>query len=112
MNVFIVINFNLCDDPYYGYREDLLSVSGSFDEAKAMLDAHILESYGEDGVCEDEVFERYGEYNCFSQIIRMQMGNSEKEILYDTSVPIKKNELCTPVDTGSDDKGDEFLDSA
>jgi hypothetical protein len=32
-------------------------------------------------------------------------------ILYDTSVPIKKNELFTPVDTGSDDKGDEFLDS-
>jgi hypothetical protein len=41
----------------------------------------------------------------------MQMGNSVKEILYDTSVPIKKNELCTPVDTESDDKGDEFLDS-
>ena len=39
------------------------------------------------------------------------MGNSVKEILYDTSVPIKKNELCTPVDTGSDDKGDEILDS-
>ena len=80
------MNFNLCDDPHYGYREELLSVSGSFDEAKAMLDAHILECYGKDGECKDEVFERYGEYNCFSQIIRMQMGNSEKEILYDTSV--------------------------
>ena len=105
------MNFDLCDDPHYGYREMLLSVSGSFDEAKAMLDAHILECYGKDGECKDEVFERYGEYNCFSQIIRMQMGNSEKEILYDTSVPTKKNELFTPLDTGSDDKGDEFLDS-
>ena len=47
------MNFNLCDDPHYGYREDLLSVSGSFDEAKAMLDAHVLEFFGEDGVCEE-----------------------------------------------------------
>ena len=44
-------------------------------------------------------------------VFHVQMGNSEKEILYDTSVPIKKNELFTPLDTGSDDIGDEFLDS-
>ena len=73
MNVFIVMNFNLCDDPHYGYTEDLLSVSGSFDEAKAMLDAHILECYGKYGECKDKVFDRYGKYKCFSQIIRMQM---------------------------------------
>ena len=103
MNVFIVMNFNLCDDPHYGYIENLLSVCGSFDEAKAMLDAHIWEYYGEDEI---------DDHSSFSQIIRMQMGNSVNEILYDTSVPIKKNELCTPVDTGSDDKGNEFLDSA
>ena len=102
MDVFIVMEFNLCDDPHYGYIENLLSVCGSFDEAKAMLDARILENYGE---------EEQDDHNSFSQIIRMQMGNSMKEILYDTSVPIKKNDLCTPVDTGSDDKGDEFLDS-
>ena len=96
------MEFNLCDDPHYGYIENLLSVCGSFDEAKAMLDAHILECYGE---------EEQEDHSSFSQIIRMQMGNSVKEILYDTSVPIKKNELCTPVDTGSDDEGDEFLDA-
>jgi hypothetical protein len=108
MDVFIVMEFNLCDDQHYGYIENLLSVCGSFDEAKAMLDARILENarfleyYGE---------EEQDDHSSFSQIIRMQMGNSVKEILYDTSVPIKKNELCTPVDTESDDKGDEFLDS-
>ena len=37
MDVFIEIEFNLCDDHYYGYRENLLSVCGSFDEAKAIL---------------------------------------------------------------------------
>jgi hypothetical protein len=108
MDVFIVMEFNLCDDQHYGYIENLLSVCGSFDEAKAMLDARILENA--------RFLEYYGgeeqdDHSSFSQIIRMQMGNSVKEILYDTSVPIKKNELCTPVDTESDDKGDEFLDS-
>ena len=75
-----------------------LSVCGSFDEAKAMLDAHILEYYGEDEM---------NDHSSFSRIIRMQMGNTAKEILFDTSVRIKKNKLCTAVDTESDDKEDE-----
>ena len=102
MDVFIVMEFNLCDDHYYGFRENLLNVCGSFDEAKAVLDARILKYYGEDEM---------NDHNSFSRIIRMQMGNTVKEILYDTSVPRKKKELCIPVDTESDDKGDEFLDS-
>ena len=48
MDVFIVMEFNICDDPYYGYKEKNLSGSASFDEAKGMLDAYISENNGED----------------------------------------------------------------
>jgi hypothetical protein len=44
MEVFIVMEFNICFDPHYGYNENLLSVWGSFNEAKA----HILELYPDD----------------------------------------------------------------
>lgn len=83
MEVFIVMEFNMCYDSHYEYKENILSVWGSFNEAKA----HILELYPDDVQEEEEgeVYKRPNNYDRFLQIIRMNMGSTEKEILYDTS---------------------------
>ncbi len=110
MDVFIVMEFIMCDDYFYGYNENLLSVCASFDDAKDFLDAYIFK-YNRVDSDDDEEYGRgrYGDENsCFSQIIRMQMGDDGKEILYDTSQPIKDDELCTSDDIG--DRTDDLQD--
>jgi hypothetical protein len=82
MEVFIVMEFNICFDHHYGYNENLLSVWGSFNEAKA----HILKLYPDDVQEEGEVYKRPNVCDCFLQIIRMNMGSTEKEILYHTFI--------------------------
>lgn len=94
MDVFIVMEFIPCDDPCYGYGEYLRSVCGSIDEAKAMLET-TLQDYA--------VFGKYGVDGSFLQIIRMQMGNTKKEVIYDT----QNDKLYTLVDTGNNDIYDE-----
>lgn len=120
MDVFLVNEFILCDDPYYGYNAYLRGVCGSFNDAKAMLDAIISHNYGE-----NEIFGRYGEDGSFARINRMKIGSTESEVLYttrvelaqyvvfsdiddyDTSKQNKNDELCSLVDTGNDEEYDD-----
>ena len=44
MDVYIVKQYNMCDDYYYGYNEKLFSVCGSIEEAKVMVDTLLLEN--------------------------------------------------------------------
>lgn len=79
LDIFIIMEFRLCDDYYYGYNEHLHSVFSSLEEAKTMFDKLLLiqEKWDEDD-------------GNFIQIIRMKIGNTKKEIIFDSSKPEKK----------------------
>ncbi len=111
MDVFIVMEYYMCADHYYGYNENLRSVCGSFEEAKVMVDSLLLKTDDD----EDK-------HRSYLEISRTQIGSTTKrEVLYtsiefahsdtssvdsdrdDTSKQNKNDELCTPVDTDNDD---------
>jgi hypothetical protein len=78
-DVFIVMKFYPCDDHYYGYNEALHSVYMTFDEAKACVDAFLVTNT---------------DFSCktgdpFIQIIKMQAGNVEQEVVYNSTIPEK-----------------------
>lgn len=68
------MHFTLCDDSYYGYNEALHSVYASYEEAKIMVDIFLVTNEEYDG--------KGG--NSFIEIIRMKIGSTKKEILFDT----------------------------
>ena len=111
MDVFIVMEYYMCADHYYGYNENLRSVCGSFEEAKVMVVSLLLKTDDD----EDK-------HRSYLEISRTQIGSTTKrEVLYtsiefahsdtssvdsdrdDTSKQNKNDELCTPVDTDNDD---------
>lgn len=67
MEVFIIMEFILCN--VYFYNEHLHSVYGSFEEAKTMVDTLLVINK-----------KRAGEV--LIQIIRMEIGNTKREILF------------------------------
>lgn len=118
MDVFIVMEYYMCADHYYGYNEVLRSVWGSFEEAKVMVDSLLLKTYDDETdddednhlTCDDE-----DKHRPYLEISRTQIGSTTKrEVLYssikfadsdrdDTSTQSKNDELCTHIDTDNDD---------
>jgi hypothetical protein len=80
-DVFIVMRFYPCEDHYYGYNQALHSVYMTFDEAKACVDAFLVTNTNFSGENGDP----------FIQIIKMQLGNTEEEIVFDSTIPEKIN---------------------
>jgi hypothetical protein len=81
MELFIIIEFNLCDDPFYGYNEHLHSIHLDFDYAKNVVDS-LLKKH-------DKYIESsYEEY--FIRIIKMEIGNTKQVIVFDSTESIEK----------------------
>ena len=104
MDVYIVMQYNMCDDYYYGYNEKLLSVCGSFEEAKVMVDTLLLE-YGYYGTNYDK-----DKHRPFLEISQTQIGfTTEREVLY-TSMEFVDSDIssvdCNGDDTSNQNKND------
>jgi hypothetical protein len=81
MDVFVVMEYIMCEDYYYGYNEYLRSIYGTYEEAKLYVD-NLLDKKKYDGKNE----------NPFIQIICMKLGNTEKEVLFDSTEDNSENE--------------------
>lgn len=80
MEVFVVMDFILCDDRFYGYNQHLLSIFLTYDHAKSFVDSYLLERkyYNKN----DKDFDSYG---CpFIRIIKKDIGGTSNEIMYDS----------------------------
>lgn len=76
MDVFVVMIFTQCEDRYYGYKENMDGCYGTFEEAKTSVDeiSYKMEQYATKYVDDS-----------FIQIIRMKMGDKQKEIVFDSN---------------------------
>ena len=74
------MDFILCDDDFYGYNQHLLSIFLTYEDAKIFVDSYLLENqyYNE----KHEDFNSYG--SPFVRIIKMDVGGTNKEIMYDS----------------------------
>ena len=77
MEVFIIMEFIFCDDRFYGYNEHLHSIYGSFEEAKTMVDTLLVRNKEWAEWIEED-------HTNFIRIIRMEIGNTKQEILFDS----------------------------
>jgi hypothetical protein len=81
MDVFAVLSYYIVDDPYYGYRENLDCIFGSFEEAKVHVDQKISGS--------DQFFKRqYAKYdglddNPYIKIVKLKLGGDKtRDVVY------------------------------
>ena len=77
-DLFVVMRYDICDDNFYGYNENLDRIFGSFEEAKTYVDTLMIKNPNWfDGL----------DNNSFIHIILMTMGEKRQEILYRTDPP-------------------------
>jgi hypothetical protein len=74
MDIFVVIIFRLCKDPYYGYNEHLHSMYFTYEDAKIFVDTLMKDNKKYDG--------RTGKP--FIRIINMKLGSELKNIFFDS----------------------------
>ena len=75
MEVFIILTFYVCEDHYYGYNESLTCVYGTLEEAHDAVSKIVYERrLPYDGE----------EYHPFLQIIKMTLGDTKQEIVFDS----------------------------
>lgn len=75
-DIFVVMEYIECDDHYYGYKESLHSIYNTFGEAKAFLDAYLIEN--------KERNEKYGSPPI--QIIQMKIANRERIVVFESPI--------------------------
>jgi len=76
MDIFVVIIFRLCKDPYYGYNEHLHSMYLTYEDAKIFVDSLMKDNKKYDG--------RSGKP--FIRIINMKVGSELKNVFFDSSL--------------------------
>jgi len=78
MEVFIILTFYVCEDHYYGYNESLTCVYGTLEEAYDAV-SKIAK------IANDKKYPYDGEeYHPFLQIIKMTLGDTKQEIVFDS----------------------------
>lgn len=74
MDIFIIMEFILCEDYYYGYDERLHSVYSSFEEAKLFVDTF-----------SDTKKKFYNGKDAFIRIFSMKIGSKKRVLLFDST---------------------------
>lgn len=80
MDIFVILHYHMCDDSYYGYRENFIRVHESFEKAKTSVDAFLAKQSGRtkwDG--------KKG--NSFVCIVKTKMGENVHETVFDSCEP-------------------------
>jgi hypothetical protein len=80
MEVFVVMQFNSCDDDFYGYNQHLVSIFPTYKDAKKYVDIFLLENKHFNKDNKDYI--SYG--RPFIRIIKMEFGGTNKEIVFDS----------------------------
>uniref|UniRef100_A0A6C0HS39 Uncharacterized protein n=1 Tax=viral metagenome TaxID=1070528 RepID=A0A6C0HS39_9ZZZZ len=78
MEVFVVMQFNSCDDDFYRY--DLVSIFPTYKDAKKYVDTFLSENKHFNKDNKDYI--SYG--RPFIRIIKMEFGGTNKEIVFDS----------------------------
>lgn len=78
MEIFVIIEFIPVDDNYYGYKQLTHSFYDTFEKAKEKVEEMINNS--------GKWAKKYCGYKGFPfiEIVKMKMGETEKEIIYST----------------------------
>jgi len=83
MDLFVVILYILCEDPYYGFDEHLECIFFTFEQAKQYVDSFLLEHKDS---CFREYKDNNGDYNkSFIEIYGMEWGDTNKKTLFSSN---------------------------